>query len=101
MSAGQIEQQLYFALKFAHKETRMSYVNGYDGLSYHMLLNCITTKVKECLFLFFQYILRHGVIPTDYNMSIIRPIIKDPVKFSEDVGNLRPIFVSNTDEQDA
>ena len=83
-------------LKFALKETRMSYGSGYDGLSSHMLLNCLTTKVKECLFLFFQYILRHGVIPTDFNVSIIRPIIKDHGKSSEDVGNLRPISVSNT-----
>lgn len=83
-------------LQYALKDTRMSHVSGYDGLSSHMLLNCLTSKVKDCLFLFFEYILKHGVIPSDFNVSLIRPIIKDHKKSSEDVGNLRPISISNT-----
>ena len=74
----------------------MSYGKGYDGLCSHMILNCLTRKVKECLFLFFQYILRHAAITTDFNVSIIRPKIKDHGKSSVDVENLRPISVSNT-----
>jgi hypothetical protein len=83
-------------LEYALKNTRMSHVCGYDGLSSHMLLNCLTTKVNRCLFLFFQFILKHGIIPSNFNVSLVRPIIKDHKKSSEDVGNLRPISISNT-----
>ena len=73
----------------------MSHVRGFDGEFPHMQLNCLSIRVNDCLFLFFQYILRHAVIPADFNVTLIRPILKDRKKPTDDVRNLRPISISN------
>ena len=88
-----------FGLDSALKDTRMSNVRGYDGVSSHMLLNCLSERVYYCLFMFFQYILKHAIIPLDFNVLLIRPILKDRRKPTYDVRNLRPISISNVFSQ--
>jgi hypothetical protein len=83
-------------LESALKDTRLSHVRGFDGISSQMLLNCMSKKVSKCLFLFYKYIFKYGCIPTDFNVSLIRPILKDYKNASDDVKNMRPISVSNT-----
>lgn len=77
----------------------ISHVCGFDGLSSHMLLNCKTERMLNCLLVFYLYIFKHAVIPTDFNVSLVRPIIKDRNKPSDDVKNLRPISISNVFSQ--
>ena len=83
-------------LDSALKETRMSRVCGFDGVSSYMLLNFMSGKMRYCLSNFYNFLFKQGVIPTDFNVSVIRPILKDRKKPSDDVSNLRPISISNT-----
>ena len=55
----------------------MSHVSGYDGISGYMLLNCLSDKVMRCLKDLYIMILKYGVIPDNFNVTLIRPILKD------------------------
>ena len=51
------------------------------------LLNCLT--------LFFNHLVESNNIPSLLNVSIIKPILKDNKKDSNDINNIRPISISN------
>ena len=72
-----------------------SNARGCDGLSNNMIKNgkcdILIQKIKELI----NFIFNAGIIPKNFNKSIILPIIKDKKKRTFDVNNLRPISISN------
>ena len=62
---------------------------------YDLIKNCNSIKLKDYLLAFFNQLLSTNTIPIDFNTSIIKPILKDTEKSSEDKNNIRPISISN------
>ena len=76
-------------------EMKPSNSAGYDGITNNMLKKSMSDRLICVLKDFINAILCTGVIPENFNRSIIIPIIKDKSKKVFDVNNLRPISVSN------
>ena len=68
---------------------------GFDGISNNMIKKSMSDRLISVLKDFMNAILCTGIIPENFNRSIIIPIIKDKSKKIFDVNNLRPISVSN------
>ena len=76
-------------------ELKSSQVRGHDSIFYDLIKNCHSNKLKDCLLSFFNQLLSTNTIPNNFNISIIKPILKDTDKSSEDKNNIRPISISN------
>ena len=76
-------------------ELKSSKVKGHDCVFYDLIKNCHSSKLKEILLKFFNQLLSTNTIPINFNISIIKPILKDTEKSSEDKNNIRPISISN------
>ena len=81
-------------LEDAFKKTKKSNVKGYDTISYQLLLNSNTDITKNILLHFYNSILYSSKIPNKINISIIKPILKNQEKMSDDLNNIRPISIS-------
>ena len=77
------------------KDLKSSQVRGYDSLSYDLQKKSGSDKLNYCVLTFFNDILKYNCIPENFNVSIIKPIIKDQNKRT-DVNNIRPLSISNT-----
>ena len=77
-------------------ELSNSSVKGFDQLSYQLIKKSITDASKKLLLLFYNSILTSVKIPHDLNIAIIKPILKDPNKNTDELNNIRPISISNT-----
>ncbi len=75
---------------------RNSKVCGNDKISSYMLKNCNETFLNTIVFSLLKFIFKHGVIPSNFNVTHIIPIIKDHNKPTNTINNLRPISISNT-----
>ena len=76
-------------------EIETSHVQGNDQITYALLKNARSDKFDLCLLEFFNKIIITGAIPSKLNHSIIKPILKDQKKSTEDTNNIRPLSVSN------
>ena len=61
-----------------------------------MIKNCNNYFIDTIIFKLFYYIFQFSIIPKDFNITHIVPIIKDLNKPSNSINNLRPISISNT-----
>jgi len=77
------------------KELKNSHVKGFDKISYNMIIYGLTQKSKEFILFFFNKIMELMIIPKNFNVSIIKPILKDQDKPTNDLNNIRPISISN------
>ena len=77
-------------------ELKSSKVKGHDCVFYDLIKNCHSSKLKEILLKFFNQLLSTNTIPINFNISIIKPILKDTEKSSEDKNNIRPISISKS-----
>ncbi len=77
------------------KSMKSSNSVGYDGMSNNMIKMGMSDRLLYILKSFFNAILCTGIIPDNFNRTIIISIIKDKLKKAFDVNNLRPISVSN------
>jgi hypothetical protein len=50
---------------------------------------------EEFILFFFNKLLELMKIPKNFNVSIIKPILKDQEKPTDDINNIRPISISN------
>ena len=57
---------------------------------------CSEYTICKYILLLFNIIFKHAVIPNQFNMTHIIPIIKDHKKPNNSIDNLRPISISNT-----
>jgi len=60
-----------------------------------MIINGITQNSKDFILFFFNKIMELMIIPKNFNVSIIKPILKDQDKPTNDLNNVRPISISN------
>ena len=72
-----------------------SNVKGYDSISYSLIKNILDIEIRIFLLNFFNKILTLGVFPKKFNLSIIKPILKDQSKNTSDTNNIRPLSISN------
>ena len=78
------------------KEMSNSQAKGRDNISNFILKKSETPLLKQVLLKFFNTMLNYLVTPVNLNISIIRPILKDQNKSSQEINNIRPISISNS-----
>ena len=78
------------------KNLKSSNVRGHDSISYSLLKNITSIKFKLLLLDFFNQFLITGTIPSKLNYSLIKPILKDQNKSTDDKNNIRPLSISNS-----
>ena len=81
-------------LDLALDDIENSPVKGFDSISYQLIKKSVSTTSKNIILYFFNSMLFSAKIPVNLNISIIKPILKDPDKKSDDLNNIRPISIS-------
>ena len=76
-------------------DLKSSKVKGHDSIYYDLIKNATSLSFKHLLLDFFNQLLSTNTIPKNFNISIIKPILKDPDKKSDDTNNIRPLSISN------
>jgi hypothetical protein len=69
---------------------------GINKCSNEMFKNTKSKIFVKLLSKFFSKILNTGIFPDDFNISIIKPLVKDGKKSPNDQSNIRPISISDT-----
>lgn len=69
---------------------------GHANISNEHFKYGITNELIEWLTVIFESIINRNVIPDTFNIGIVKPIIKDEKKLSNDINNVRPITISDT-----
>ena len=77
------------------KDIDYSSVKGNDKISNSLIKNYISIISKNLILHLFNSIFISSLIPSTLNISIIKPILKDYNKNSNELGNIRPISISN------
>ena len=79
----------------AIKEFKFSLVCGHDGINYTMIKNAVCENFISSLTKMFNLYISSRDISSQLNISIIKPILKDMSKKTDDKNNIRPISISN------
>jgi len=69
---------------------------GINKCSNEMFKYANNTNLLKLITNFFKKSICYGLLPPNFNISIIKPLIKDGKKRSNDQNNIRPISVSDT-----
>jgi hypothetical protein len=69
---------------------------GYSTLVYENYKFCTSNELIKALTAMFNSMIRNTITPNDFNLSIIKPLIKDEKQIHE-VSNTRPVAVSEPD----
>jgi hypothetical protein len=69
---------------------------GYHGVTNEMLKYADSTILCEIICQLIEAMLKFGRVPTNINIGLIKPIIKDVNKNHSDLTNTRPITISDT-----
>ncbi len=80
------------------KELKNGKAIGYHGISNEMLKYAISKENKKLvtfITIFYRKIIETSTVPEDFNISIIKPLIKDNKKPSNNKSNLRPVAISD------
>jgi hypothetical protein len=80
-----------FDIDLANKDSKNSKAVGTDGICPFWLKKCNCPTVRQSLLKLFNLMQKKGNVPINFNLCIIRPIIKDFNKSNSDINNLRPI----------
>ena len=68
---------------------------GISGISNEMLKNANCTELSEVITHIFGTIINFGVLPMRFNLSILKPLVKDKSKSTKEASNLRPLAISD------
>ncbi len=85
-----------FDIDLAIKDSKNSKGVGTDGTCPFWLIKCNCPTVRQSLLKLFNLMQKNGNVPINFNLCIIRPIIKDFNKSNSDINNIRPISISNS-----
>ena len=69
--------------------------SGISGLTNEMLKYGINDNLLNYLKILFEIMFTHLVVPFHFNIAIVKLIIKDNKKPTDNIGNLRPISISD------
>jgi hypothetical protein len=67
---------------------------GLSNLTYEHIKHCSSFTFLLYLSKMYETMVRFSVIPENFNVSILKPLIKDPKASSETTDNLRPVAIS-------
>ncbi|CAF1034251.1 unnamed protein product, partial [Brachionus calyciflorus] len=68
---------------------------GFNDVNFEMLKYTKNEKLIEILRVVYEKMLRYQVIPYLFNISVIKPLLKDSKKSNDDLNNLRPVAISD------
>ena len=68
---------------------------GFSGVSNEMLKNGNTSVINSTITYLMEWMLSTATIPKLFNISILKPLIKDQTKGSNQLSNLRPLSISD------
>ena len=68
---------------------------GQVEVSNEMLIYAKSDVLVDCLISLYEKIFRTGIVPSQMNVAIIKPLIKDVNKPWNDISNTRPISISD------
>jgi len=68
---------------------------GFSNVSNEMLKYGLCDTISGTMAYMMQWIINTGEIPKLFNISLLKPLIKDEKKSSEDPNNLRPLSISD------
>lgn len=68
---------------------------GISGISNRLLKATIDTNVPVLIKLIFEKCINFGVTPRFFNISVLKPLIKDSSKETLSLSNLRPVAISD------
>ena len=77
------------------EEMKSSNCTGFDGINANMIKNGKSPLLIKLIKTLMNAIFCSGHVPSNFNRSIINPIIKDKKKKVFDTNNFRPISISN------
>ena len=70
--------------------------NGMADVSNEMYKYSNNAHLNQLLIKLLKQMISNDILPFNFNIAIIKPIIKDSKKSTSDIGNIRPISVSDT-----
>jgi hypothetical protein len=76
------------------KELKNGKAIGFSNVSNEMLKYGICDNISVTLSYMMEWIINSGNIPKLFNISLLKPLIKDTSKSADDPNNLRPISIS-------
>ena len=68
---------------------------GFSGVSNEMLKHGNTKVINATITYLMKWMINSATIPKLFNISILKPLIKDPSKGSNQLSNLRPLSISD------
>jgi hypothetical protein len=68
---------------------------GIHGVTNEMLKYAAVTELIYIIKIQFETMINYGIVPDNFNTSILKPLIKDSTKSTSDPLNLRPLAVSD------
>jgi len=68
---------------------------GFSGVSNEMMKNGWCKTISNVLKELFEWMINTGTIPHLFNISILKPLIKDESKGNNNLNNLRPLSISD------
>lgn len=68
---------------------------GISGVTNEMVIHSLCTDLTKMLAKFFSVCISNSVVPSLFNICIIKPLIKNASKPSNSLDNLRPVAVSD------
>jgi hypothetical protein len=82
-------------ISFAMSKFNLTKCLGFDGTSAFMFLKCKSKILINSLVFLFNCIINTNIFPHEFNVTLIKPILKDNKKGDDDLNNVRPISISN------
>ncbi len=67
---------------------------GLSNLTYEHLKHCSSYTFLLYLSKMYEVMIKFSVVPENFNLSVLKPLIKDPKLSSESTDNLRPVAIS-------
>jgi hypothetical protein len=77
------------------KNLKNGKATGFSGVSNEMLKNGWNKITSTVLKQMYEWMINTGSIPKLFNISILKPLIKDESKASDNLNNLRPLSISD------
>lgn len=68
---------------------------GFSCVSNEMLKYGNTPLVTDTLTYLYEWMINSGSVPELFNISILKPLVKDSKKSQDDLNNLRPLSISD------
>ncbi|CAF1025673.1 unnamed protein product [Brachionus calyciflorus] len=69
--------------------------SGFNDVNYEMIKYSNSEAIIEMIRIVYEKMIKFQVVPYLFNVSVIKPLVKDSKKLSNDINNLRPVSISD------